>query len=382
MGQHRRVAEAGGQHVAAVDAAHAVVVVVAAQRQRLLDEGGEILAAVFIGGDVGQTVVTHHGGGVHPVSVAGAGRHQAVGGEQNRRGNGVKFRLLALPRRAEVARQMRVGLQLRVAVGGQHLTVGVNVDTFTLCLLQKLVQILQIVAGHHDKRPFFDVRVHPGGHRVAEGTGIGAVQQGHAPEIHLTERHDEGQPFLHGMLFVDSAQSLVEPIRHRFVLIAQVQGVVGVGGHALHAEQQRGAQGDDVRLALPKRRYRRSTAAQTLTLRYDAVGEAADGGVVEVHVGQRGEKPVHQQAGCLAAVLAPLLCGLRQADQLAKQFILQIGGVWLLTAYAGADTALVAGGLLALETKHVGHAGYLLFGLLVVFFRFSILFLTDTGGMC
>ena len=349
-------AEAGGQHVAAVDAAHAVVMVVAAQLQRLPDEGGEVLAAVFVGSDVGQTVVAHHGGGVYPVGVAWPGRHQAVGGEQHRRGDSVELRLLALPRRAEVARQMGIRFQPGITVGGQHLAMGVNVDAFTVCLLQKLVQILQIVAGDHDERAFFDVRVHTGGHRIAEGAGVGAVQQSHALKVHLAEFHDEGQPILHGVLLVDGAQTPVEPVRHRLILIPQIQGMVGIGGHALHAEEQCGTQGDDVRLALPKIDHRRFAAAQMLTLRCDPVGEAADGGVVEVHVGQRGEKPVHQQAGRLAAVLAPALRGLRQPDQLTEQVILQIGGFGLLAAYAGADAALVAGGLLALETKHVGHA--------------------------
>ena len=353
VGQYRRVAEAGGQHVAAIDAAHAVIVVVAAQLQRLPDERREVLAAVFIGGDVGQAVVTHHGGGVDAVGVAGARRHQAVGGEQHGGGDGIELRLLALPRCAEVARQVGVGFQLGITVGGQHLTMGVNVDAFTPCLLQKLVQILQIVAGDYDERAFFDVRVHPRGYGIAEGAGVGAVQQSHAPEVHLAELHDEGQPLLHGVRPVDGAQALVEPVRHRRVPAAQVQGVMGVGGHALHAEQQGGAQRDDVRLALPQVDHRCLAAAQTVALRRDAVGEAADGVVIEVDVGQRGEQTVYQQAGRLRRVLPAALRRLRKADELGDELILQMGGGGLLAAHAGADAALVAGSLLALETKHV-----------------------------
>ena len=48
----RSVTEAGGEDVAAVDAAHAAVGGVAAQRQRLIDQGGEILAAVLVLRDV------------------------------------------------------------------------------------------------------------------------------------------------------------------------------------------------------------------------------------------------------------------------------------------------------------------------------------------
>ena len=41
----------------------------------------------------------------------------------------MKFRLLILPARAEVAFEVRIFFQFRVAVGGQHLAVGVHVDT-------------------------------------------------------------------------------------------------------------------------------------------------------------------------------------------------------------------------------------------------------------
>ena len=127
---------------------------------------------------------------------------------------------------------------------------------------------------------------------------------------------------------------------------------MGVGGHALHAEQQGGAQRDDVRLALPQVDHRRLAAAQTVALRRDAVG-AADGVVIEVDVGQRGEQAVYQQAGRLRRVLPAALRRLRKADELGDELILQMGGGGLLAAHAGADAALVAGSLLALETKHV-----------------------------
>ena len=202
---------------------------------------GEVLAAVFVGGDVGQAVVAHHGGGVHPVGVAGTGRHQAVGGEQHRRGDIRELLLLVLPRGAEVARQMGVFLQARIAVGGQHLAVGVDVDACSGGLLQQLVQILKIVAGHHNKRPLFHVNVHPRGHGIAEAFGVGPIQQRHALEIHLSELHDEGQPFLRAVLLRQGGKTLIERLVHMLVPVAQSQGVVSVGCHALQTEQQRGA---------------------------------------------------------------------------------------------------------------------------------------------
>ena len=49
------VGKAGGQDMSAVDAAHAPVGAVSAQGQRLVDEGGEILAALPILRDVLQS---------------------------------------------------------------------------------------------------------------------------------------------------------------------------------------------------------------------------------------------------------------------------------------------------------------------------------------
>ena len=51
--------------------------------------------------------------------------------------------------------------------------------------------------------------------------------------------------------------------------------------------------------------------------------------------------------------LQELIRRLRKADELGDELILQMGGGGLLAAHAGADAALVAGSLLALETKHV-----------------------------
>ena len=352
--QYGGVGKPGGQHVAAVDAAHALVGLIAAQRLRLPDQRREILAALGVRGDVPQPVIAHHRRGVDPVGIAGPGRHQAVGGEQHRRGDIGKFLLLILPRRAEISRQMGVLLQAGIAVGGQHLAVGVDVDAPARRLLQKLVQVLQIVAGDHDERPLLHVDVHPGGDGIAEGLRVGPVQQGHALEVHLPELHDQRQPLLHAVLPGQRGQTLVEPGVHLLVPIAQVHGVVGVGRHSLQAEQQRGAQGDGVRLSLPEPRGVAAAAAAAMPPQslVHPVGKGADGRVVEIHVGQRGEQPVGQQPRDLGGILLPLPADLRQPDQAAHQRVLQMGGLRLLAADARLYAAAAARRLLALKAKH------------------------------
>ena len=86
-----------------------------------------------------------------------------------------------------------------------------------------------------------------------------------------------------------------------------------------------------------------------------AGGKGADGLVVKVDVRERGEKPVGEQLRDLTRMLAFLLADLCEADQAADKDILQMRRRGLLAAYAGADAAAAAGGLLALKAKHIGH---------------------------
>ena len=241
-------------------------------------------------------------------------------------------------------------------MGRQHFAVGVDIDPRSVGLFQKLVQVLQVVAGHHDEGPLFHIRVHPGGDRGTEGFRVGPVQQGHALEIYLAELHDKGQPILHAVLLPQGGQALVEPAADLRVLIAQIHGVVGVGRHALQTEQQRGAEGDRVCLALPEPAgvlFTAVAAHAAAQLGVHPGGEGPNGIVVKIDVGQGREQAVRQKAGDLLGVLPLALTGVCQPDQAADEGILQIGCLRLLAAHAGADAAAVSRRLLALKAKHV-----------------------------
>ena len=135
MREHRAVRKAGRKHMTAVDAAHAVVVLVSAEGERLLNQRTEILNAVFVRRNVDQTLVTDHRGRVDAIPIAWPLRHQAVCRKQHRRRNVLKFLLLALPCRSEVPGKVGVLFQFRITVRGQHLAMGVDVDAFVLGLL-------------------------------------------------------------------------------------------------------------------------------------------------------------------------------------------------------------------------------------------------------
>jgi hypothetical protein len=61
--------------------------------------------------------------------------------------------------------EMAVFLQPRIAVAGQHLTMGVDVDAFAFGLLQDDLQVLEVVAGNENGLAFF------GTQRNGVGTG-------------------------------------------------------------------------------------------------------------------------------------------------------------------------------------------------------------------
>ena len=129
--------------------------------------------------------------------------------------------------------------------------------------------------------------------------------------------------------------------------------VMRICGHALQTEEKRRTKGNDVRLALPKRHDRDITAAGSFALGDDPVDNMPDGRIIKVHIRERGEKSVDQKARGQPGIAVVFDAGLRQADQLLHQFILEICSFRLLSAHAGTDAAFITRCLLALETKHV-----------------------------
>ena len=83
--------------------------------------------------------------GKYPVPVAVLRRHNAVGGKKHRGRKSGKLFLLVLPCSAEVSFQMRIFSKLRISMGRKHLSMCIDVDAFTLCLLKKQFQIPQVM---------------------------------------------------------------------------------------------------------------------------------------------------------------------------------------------------------------------------------------------
>jgi len=324
----------------------------AAEGDGLLDDAGEVLAALVIGGDVLDAGPADFGGGGEVLNIAGARRHDAVGGEQHDAGEVGEFLLLVLPGGAEVALEVLVFLQAGIGQGGEHLAVGVDVDAFAFGLFEQHLQVVQVVAGHDDEGALFQGGGHLGGHGVAVGAGIGGVEQGHAGEVDLAEFHDEAEPAFDGVVVAEGLHALLEPGGDLGIGLAEDARVVGVGRHAAQAEQQRGAQGDDVGVAVEEV--------------FGAVGVRAAGGDgraqdavahrrqvlgIEIDVGDGHEQRVHEERLDLG-VGGLAVDGAGEGDHRRGDVVLQVGGFGGLAANADLGAAFAAGGLFALETEH------------------------------
>ncbi len=147
---------------------------------RLLDDCREVFGAPVLSvRDVRHAGIGNPARGVDAVLVAVANRHDAVGGEQDGAVEGIELFLLLPPGVAVVAHQVIVLLERGIVVRRQHLTVGVDVDTGILALLEQLFQVLEVVSGDQDAGASADADVHLGQLGLAVSRGVRLVEQGH-----------------------------------------------------------------------------------------------------------------------------------------------------------------------------------------------------------
>ena len=142
--------------------------------------------------------------------------------------------------------------------------------------------------------------------------------------------------------------------------------MVRVGSHAADAEKNQRFEAADVFIRRPKLPHvivgiaAAGAAAggaawdETVMLGVDADDAVADGGCVEVDVGDGGEQAVDDEPPrrCVGVRIAVRRAG--KADERAGQLVLQLRNLGALAADAGrTGTAGAMGGLLTLITKHL-----------------------------
>ena len=146
-----------------------------------------------------------------------------------------------------MAAEVAVFLQPRVAVAGEHLAVGVDVDPLALGLLEQLLQVLEVVAGNQDGLALLRAEGNGRGDGVAVGARVGRIEKLHRPQVDLAALEHERQGRLETDFFIgQGGQRLVDEGVHGRVFLAQDLGVIGVGRHALDPEEQGVLEGKDV----------------------------------------------------------------------------------------------------------------------------------------
>ncbi|KAF5033274.1 hypothetical protein DSECCO2_608440 [anaerobic digester metagenome] len=219
---------------------------------------------------------------------------------------------------------------------------------------------------------------------MAVGPGVGRVEQLHGPQVHFAALEHEPDPRAEVLVRGEGGgQAFVQEVVHGRVFLAEDGGMVGVGGHALEAEEQRVLEGEDVGVGLGDvlEAVLPALGDQAGEVRGRAEGgrafgqlggEAGGQGValghgfldpglevrrVEVDVGERGEKRLGEKASRLERhVLARGLGGggrLAQARQGIDEQILEVRDLGFLAAHAELVATGSLGRLFALVAKHI-----------------------------
>ena len=221
----------------------------------------------------------------------------------------MELRLLVLPACAEVAFKVRIFFQLGIAVGGEHLAVGVDVYALALGLLQKQLHIVEIVTADNDKGAFFNSQRNFRGHRLTVGFGVGSVKHFHALEIYLTRFEHQIQQIIGGFVLAQSIESLVQKIGDSPVRLSQRIGMICVCRHTLYSEKDKGFKGAYVLVCVPYHIHvivLELFGVHTALFLFYLSFHLLDGNIVEINVGDSGEKPFENKNICLFGGIARL----------------------------------------------------------------------------
>jgi len=231
--QHSSPCKARCQYRAAVDASHFVIFRITAKLQCLFNNRCKI----FIWSDMHHFRIRNHFGGENTIAVGILDWHQTVGRVENGRWYTVKFLLLILPCGTKVSLKVRVSLKLGICMGGQHFTVSINVDSLVLCLFQKQIKIMQVMACDDDKWPLLNGHGNLCGLRCPVGFCVGFIQHGHTLQIDIASIHDQRQQRVHILFTANGAQRSQEKSVDILIVIPQYIGVIGVGCHTAQTKQ-------------------------------------------------------------------------------------------------------------------------------------------------
>ncbi len=137
-------------------------------------------------------------------------------------------------------------------MGGKHFAVGVNIDALPFGLLQKQIQIVQIVAADNDKRAFFNAEWHSRGFGCSIRFGIGLVQQFHYFKVDFASFQHQRQKLIHAILFFrQCSKRFYEETIDALAFITQCLRVISISGNSTDTKQNQRLQRTNVLISVP-----------------------------------------------------------------------------------------------------------------------------------
>ena len=289
---------------------------------------------------------------------------------------GLELAVLMPPGAAIVAHEVRKLLECGVTVGGQHLSVRVHVDSRSLGLREKLLQVLQVMAG--DEYPW--LRAHPEADfrdlGIAVGRGVGLVQESHGLHCRLSGLQHHGDHLASGKVPRGRGKGLQEKAVDVILLVAENRGMLGICGDSLAADDEQlpertnlfildrrdanlagcgFCQDPGLVLRAPGGAIRERARDGLAHPRLDCIPDFQpvpnpldESIVVEGRVGNGGKKGLHHEVGGVPVHRA------EHGDTLAHvdEQVLKVRGLLLLAAHTTGRAARVPCSLLALITEH------------------------------
>ncbi len=129
----------------------------------------------------------------------------------------------------------------------KHFAVRVDIDALPLGLLEKLLEIQQVMSGNNNGRTFFCANRDSGRHGVPKMIRMRPVKKLKTLEIHHAEFHIDPYKIIHGQTAIrGGTQTLMEKRGHGFILPPQHERVIGIGRHSLKTVEKKFAQASDI----------------------------------------------------------------------------------------------------------------------------------------
>ena len=194
----------------------------------------------------------HQPAGVETVLVGVSRALDTVGVKDDGAGEIGEFLGLILPGAAVVADQVRVFLEAGIAMSGQHLAMGVDVDPFAFGLLEEFFQHLEVVAGDQNSFAGLGTQVDRGWDRCAIGFVVNGVQKTHGSQVLLAAFHTETDKVHQTEVCVGGCgQRLVEEGHDVVIALTQDHGVIHIGSHPFKPEYQDLDHGTNIFVDMP-----------------------------------------------------------------------------------------------------------------------------------